>query len=319
MQDLTAFGPLGFGAANAGNLFREMSDDQAHGLFESIWDAGIRHFDTAPHYGRGLSEERLGAFLRTKPRDEYHLSTKVGRLIDPLHRPEPDPIPEFVGELPRRRVYDHTRDGVRRSLTDSLERMGLDRVDTLYIHDPEVGGDEHIAGRLATAIPACVELRDEGAVSAIGVGSMSVPALQQGVDHGGIDLLMVAGGFTLLTQPAHPALLESSRAAGVRLVATAPFNSGLLATHPPRRDAHFDYVAVPDDVFARAVALAEACERYGVELPTAALQFPLQYEDVAAVVTGAATPEQARQTAARMAEAVPDELWAELRADGRIP
>jgi len=324
MAELTDFGPFGFGSANAGNLFEPMTDEQSFALFTAMWDAGVRHFDTAPHYGMGLAEERLGAFLRTKPRDEYHLSTKVGRIIEALDAPEPDPITEYVAVQPRRRVHDYSRDGIRRSLEDSLQRLGVDRVDTLYIHDPEFGGDELVAGRLATAIPACQELRDEGVVTAIGVGSCSVPALQVAVDltterGSGIDLLMVAGGFTLLTQPAHPQLLETSRAIGVRFVATAPFNSGLLATHPPRRDSHFDYAAVPNEMFDAAVSLAGVCERHGVELPTAALHFPLQYEDVAAVVTGAGNAEQVRQTAARMSQAVPAALWHELQTDGRIP
>lgn len=319
MAELTSFGRLGFGSANAGNLFQPMTDDESFALFEAMWEVGIRHFDTAPHYGAGVAEERLGAFLRTKPRDEYHLSTKVGRLLVPVDQPGIDPDSEFVLTETRRRVLDYSRDGVRRSLAESLERLGLDRIDTLYIHDPEDGGEHLVADRVATAIPACAELRDEGVVSAIGVGSCSVPTLQVGVDHGGLDLLMVAGGFTLLTHPAHPRLVETSAATGVRLVATAPFNSGLLATHPPRRDSHFAYGDVPEEQFVRAVELADICQRHGVELPTAALHFPLQYDGVVAVVSGAANPEQARLTAARMSETVPDALWEELRAEGRIP
>jgi len=315
--DLISFGRLGFGSANAGNLYQPMTDEQAHALFASAWDVGVRHFDTAPFYGLGLAEERLGAFLRTKPRDEYWLSTKVGRLVvaDPSV-----PAGDADGyQVPggRRKVIDFSRDGVRRSLDESLQRLGVDRVDAVYIHDPEQL--DRTAEHLASAIPACVELRDEGVVQRIGVGTCVVPAAQAGVDHGGIDTLMLAGGFTLLTQPAHPHLLESCEATGVDILATAPFNSGLLAAHPPRRDSHFAYGEVPDEQFERAVALAETCQELGVELPTAALQFALQYDPCVAVVTGASTAEQVRQTVGRMDQPVPAELWARLRRERRIP
>lgn len=314
-----SFGRIGFGSANAGNLFTPMSDDEATALFEAAWDAGVRHFDTAPHYGLGLAEERLGRFLRTKPRDEFFLSTKVGRLIVADDAVPAGESEGFVVDGGRRRVEDYSSDGVRRSLVESLERLGLDRVDALHIHDPEEAAEGTASEHLATAIPGCRALKDEGLIGWIGVGSKSVPTLQLAVDHGGIDLVMVAGGFTLLTHPAHPELLETCEATDVAILATAPFNSGLLATHPPQRSSHFDYGGVPEEIFDRAVTLAETCERYGVELPTAALQFGLQYEPCIATVTGAATPDQARETIARLNEPVPAELWAELRRTGQIP
>lgn len=318
-RPLTDFGRLGFGAANAGNLYEPMSDSAAAELFTAVWDEGVRLFDTAPHYGAGLSEERLGRFLQSRPREEFFLSTKVGRLIvaDPSVRAGMDEGFDVVGG--RRRVADYSRDGVRRSLAESLGRLGLDRVDGIWVHDPEHLGDEHTAHHLATAIPACRELRDEGVVTRIGVGSCSVPALRAAVAHGGIDVVMLAGGFTLLTQPAYPELLDACRAAGVQVLATAPFNSGLLATHPPRPDGRFSYDTAPTEQFERAAAIARTCERYGAELPAAALQFPLQYDPCTAVVTGAATPAQAHETIARMAQPVPAELWDELRQQGMIP
>lgn len=318
-RSLTEFGPLGFGAANAGNLYQPMTDAEAAALFTAGWDAGARLFDTAPHYGAGLSEERLGTFLRERPRDEFFLSTKVGRLLVADPSVPAGMCEGFDVAGGRRRIADYSRDGVRRSLLESLDRLGLDRVDAIWVHDPEHLGDEHTAAHLATAIPACQELKDEGVVDWIGVGSCSIPALQAGVERGGIDVVMLAGGFTLLAQPAHPLLLETCAATGVQVLATAPFNSGLLATHPPRRDGRFSYETATPEQFARASALATTCEQHGVELPTAALQFPLQYEPCTAVVTGAATPAQARETAARMSQPVPPELWAELRRDGRIP
>jgi D-threo-aldose 1-dehydrogenase len=194
-------GPLGFGGANVGNLWSAMSDDEAWALLEAAWDGGIRYFDTAPHYGLGLSERRLGAFLATKPREEFVLSTKVGRLL----RPSPstahllDDANNFVVPADLRRVWDFSRDGVRRSVEESLQRLGLDAVDVLYLHDPEEFG---LDAALASGIPAAVELREEGAVTAVGVGSKSTAALAAAVRTGALDLLMVAGRLTLLEQPA---------------------------------------------------------------------------------------------------------------------
>ncbi|MFW6599898.1 aldo/keto reductase [Propionibacteriaceae bacterium Y2011] len=310
---------LGFGSANAGNLYEPMSDEQAEELFTAAWEAGVRHFDTAPHYGLGLAEERLGRFLAQRPRDEFFLSTKVGRLVVAGPSAPTSDAQGFKVSHGRGRVVDYSRDGVRRSLAESLQRLGLDRVDAVYVHDPEQLGDELITEHLTSAIPACQELRDEGVVDRIGVGSCAVPALQAGVEHGGIDEVMAAGVFTLLTQRAYPELLAACDATGVQVLATAPFNSGLLATHPPRADSHFDYGDVPDEQFEQALELAGICQRYGVELPTAALQFPLRYEPCRMVVTGAATPEQVRETTSRMSEPVPDELWVELRRLGHIP
>ncbi len=320
-RSLAAFGALGLGSANAGNLFTAMTDEDAHALFEAAWDAGIRHFDTAPHYGIGLAEERLGAFLRTRPREEFHLSTKVGRLLVPNEdfAGEPDPYEHFAVPATRRRVADYSADGIRRSVEDSLTRMGLDRVDAIYVHDPEQHGDDNTVPFLESAVPAACALRDEGLVGHAGVGTGSVPAARGAVAIGGLDLLMLAGRYTLLEQPAHPELLEECRAAGVGIVNTAQFNSGLLATADPGRNAHYEYAAVPPDKLERAIRLAGVCREHGVELPTAALQFGLQHPQVVAVVMGAATADQVRENVARLDQTVPDQLWEQLRQEGLIP
>ncbi|MGD7787413.1 aldo/keto reductase [Propionibacteriaceae bacterium Y1700] len=320
-RSLSTFGPLGFGAANAGNLYTAISDEDAHVLFEAAWDAGIRYYDTAPHYGLGLSEERLGAFLQTKPREEFSLSTKVGRLLVPNEEfaGEPDPFDQFEVPATRRRIVDYSPDGIRRSLEDSLVRMGLDRIDNLYVHDPEQHGAENTRSILESGIPAVCALRDEGLVTRAGVGTGSVEAGRMAAAIGGVDLIMLAGRYTLLEQPAHPELINDCRQAGIGIIATAQFNSGLLATPTPSRDSHYEYLPVPDEKFDRAVRLAESCAAHGVELPTAALQFALQNPQVVAVVMGAATGDQVRQNAARMHEAVPDELWADLRKQELIP
>jgi D-threo-aldose 1-dehydrogenase len=301
---------LGHGAANLGNLYRAMSDEDAWAVLDAAWEAGIRYFDTAPHYGLGLSERRLGAFLATKPRDEYVVSTKVGRLL----RPSPetadrlDDENQFAVPASLRRVWDFSADGVRASLEESLERLGLDAVDALYLHDP----DEHDLGPdVASGAAALAALRDEGLVKAIGIGSKSTEALVTAMRTGALDLAMVAGRYTLLEQAGD--VVAACRETGVGIVAAAIFNSGLLST--PRPGGRYEYGAVPGELLERARRIAAVCERHGVTLPEAALQFPLREPAVRSVVVGAATAEQVRENARRMEVEIPEALWDEL--DGR--
>jgi D-threo-aldose 1-dehydrogenase len=206
-----ALGRLGFGGANLGNLFTAMSDEQAHAVLEAAWECGIRYFDTAPHYGLGLSERRLGAFLATKPRDEFVVSTKVGRRLvpSPETSDELDEEGGFIVPADPRRVWDPSPDGVRRSLDESLDRLGLDRIDVLFLHDPDEYPD--MEASVASAVPTLVALRDEGLVRAVGLGSKSVPAHPAAVRAGDVDVLMVAGRYTLLEQPAAPELIPQCR------------------------------------------------------------------------------------------------------------
>lgn len=310
-------GPLGHGAADVGNLYRAMSDEQATSVLEAAWDSGVRYFDTAPHYGLGLSERRLGAFLATRPPGERVVSTKVGRLL----RPSPGTADrqddqQFAVPASLRRVWDTSRDGVRRSLEESLERLGLDRVDVLYLHDPE---EHDLDGALRTAVPELVRMREEGLVRAVGVGSKSTAAVLAAVRTGAIDVAMVAGRYTLLEQPAADELLPACEAAGVEVVAAAVYNSGLLSAPRPDEGARYEYAPVPADVLARVRALERVCAEHGVELPVAALQYPLRSPAVVAVVVGAATAQQARQNAARLRTPVPDGLWQALRDEGLVP
>ena len=300
-------GELGLGAANVGNLYRAMSDEDASAVLEAAWDSGIRSFDTAPHYGLGLSERRLGAFLATKPRAEYVVSTKVGRLL----RPSPetadrlDDANQFAVSASLRRVWDFSAGGIRASLEESLERLGLSAVDVLYLHDP----DEHdLAADLESGVPALAALRDEGLVTAVGIGSKSTEALVAAVRTEALDLAMVAGRYTLLEQADE--VVAACRETGVGIVAAAIFNSGLLAK--PRPGGRYEYGAVPPALLAKAERIADVCERHGVTLPEAALQFPLREPAVRSVVVGAATPEQVRENARRMAVAIPEALWDEL-------
>jgi D-threo-aldose 1-dehydrogenase len=312
-------GDLGFGGANLGNLFTAMSDGEAHAVLEAAWKCGIRYFDTAPHYGLGLAERRLGAFLATKPRDEFVVSTKVGRRLAPSPETsdELDEEGGFVVPADRRRVWDPSADGVRRSLDESLERLGLDRVDVLFLHDPDEYDD--MEGSVRTAVPALVGLRDEGLVRAVGIGSKSVAAHLAGVRAGDVDLLMVAGRYTLLEQPAAPELIPECRERGIGIVVAGAFNSGLLSTSTPGPGARYEYGAAPADVVAKAQRLAMVCGKHGVELPAAALQFPLREPVVRSVVLGATEPAHIEQNVRRIAEPIPEQLWKQLVAEGLVP
>lgn len=311
------FGPLSYGAANVGNLYTAMSDDDAEAVLAAAWDCGIRYYDTAPHYGLGLSERRLGRFLGTKPRNEYLVSTKVGRLL----RPHPAGVGRldvdngFAVPADTTRVWDFSRDGVRRGLEESLDRLGLDHVDVLYLHDPE---EHDLEPSLTTGLPAVAELRDEGTVKAVGVGSKSTAALLAAVRTGAVDLLMVAGRFTLLEQPALDQVIPACREQHVGIVDAAVFNSGVLASPELTTASRYEYREIPPPVLARARAIAAACEEHGVELPAAALQYPLREPAVRTVVAGAATPEQVRQNAQRMRARVPQALWDRLREEGLV-
>jgi D-threo-aldose 1-dehydrogenase len=312
-------GKLGFGGANLGNLFTEMSDEQAHAVLQAAWDAGIRYFDTAPHYGLGLAERRLGAFLATKPRDEFVVSTKVGRRLEPSPETsdEWDEEGGFVVPADVRRVWDASADGVRRSLDESLERLGLDRVDVLFLHDPDEYPD--MEASVASAVPALVALREEGLVRAVGIGSKSVAAHLAGVRAGDLDLLMVAGRYTLLEQPAAPELIPECRERGIGIAVAGAFNSGLLATSTPGPGARYEYGDAPAEVVEKAQRLAMVCGKHGVELPAAALQFPLREPVVRSVVLGATEPAHIEQNVARIGEPIPEALWEQLAAEGFLP
>ncbi len=310
---------LGYGAANVGNLFRELTDDEAWSVLEAAWESGIRYYDTAPHYGLGVSERRLGAFLRTKPRDEFVVSTKAGRLL----RPNPDHQPggldtanDFHVPDDLRREWDFSESGIHASLAESLERLGLDHIDLLYLHDPE-RHDLDLA--LAEAFPALEKLRSEGAVGAVGVGSMVSDALARSVREANLDIIMVAGRYTLLEQPAAAEVLPACDERGTGVVAASVFNSGLLAQSEPSRDGRYEYGRLPDELWHRLVRIADICRAHDVPLAAAAIQFPLRAASVRSVVVGGSRPDQLRQNAEYAALDIPGELWAELADEKLIP
>jgi D-threo-aldose 1-dehydrogenase len=310
---------LGFGAASLGNLYRAISDGEAAAAVDAAWDSGVRYFDTAPHYGLGLSERRLGTALREHPRDGYTLSTKVGRLIvaNPGHEHERDLPNGFDVPAGLRRQWDFSADGVRRSLTESLERLGLDRVDVVLIHDPEESSDPEAAVR--TAYPALAELRAQGVIGAVGVGSKHWPTLHRFVTDTDIDVIMLAGRYTLLEQPALDELLPDCEKRGVSVLNVGVFNSGLLAKDWPEDDGHYEYGTAPADLVDRARRIATVCRRYGTSLPHAALVFAGAHPSVASVVVGAGKAAHMLRNAELWAAAPPPPgLWAELVAQGLL-
>ncbi|EMF57969.1 aldo/keto reductase [Streptomyces bottropensis] len=305
---------LAYGAAGIGNLFRPVSDEEAAAAVDAAWDAGIRTFDTAPHYGLGLSERRLGAALRERPRDTYTVSTKVGRLLVPAEGDgEADDLADgFAVPATLRRVWDFSADGVRRSLEASLDRLGLDRVDIVLLHDP----DDHADQALDEAYPALEQLRAEGVVGAIGVGMNQTAVPARFLRETDIDVVLLAGRYTLLEQQGLAELLPEAAARGRSVLIGGVFNSGLL-THPAP-GATYDYAPAPEPVLARALRLKEVTERHGVPLRAAALRFPLGHPAVAAVLTGARSPDEVRDTVEQSRLPVPAALWDELRAAGLI-
>lgn len=303
-----ALSVLGFGGASIGNLYRATTDDDAAAAVEQAWSGGIRYFDTAPHYGLGLSERRLGTALRDKRRDEFVLSTKVGRLLAPNPAPTGSDLEAGGFDVPDDlvREFDFSKDGVLRSIEASLQRLGLDRIDIVYVHDP----DNHLGDAISHALPALCELRDQGVVGAVGAGMNFVAPLQRIVAEADVDVVMLAGRWTLLDRSGAP-LLEDCANRDVAVVAAAPFNSGLLS-RPFPTGGKFDYAEASAETIARAQHLATLCAEGGVELPVAAIQFPLRDRAVVSVVSGMRNRAQVADTVARFSAPVPDELWRQL-------
>lgn len=304
---------LGFGAAQLGNLYRVTSDEEADGAVGAAWDAGIRYFDTAPHYGIGTSERRLGARLAGYPRHDYLVSTKVGRLLLPGPGTGDDMEHAFAVPDDHVRRWDFSEAGVRRSHAESLARLGLDRVDILFAHDPEEGPTQQAFDE---GLPALARMREEGLVSAVGVGSKDTAVLTRAVRTGLIDLVMLSGRYTLLEQDEAEELLEECVRHGVGIVAVSVFNSGLLAQHQVPDTATYEYTQAPAELLARARELAGIAERHGVTLPDLAVQYPLRHPAVRSVALGMRTAEQVRSNAARMGARIPEAAWEDVERTG---
>ena len=305
---------LSLGCAQLGNLYREVGDADAQATVDAAWELGVRYFDTAPHYGLGLSERRLGAALASRQREQYVISSKVGRLLEPIRNPVGLDDDGYLVPATHRRVWDFSRDGIRRSLTQSLERLGLDRVDIVYLHDP----DEHWAEVIETGYPALAELRDQGVVKAIGAGMNQASMLADLIRETDVDVVMLAGRYTLLEQDSLDDLLPLCAERGVGVVAAGVFNSGLLAHPQPPSDAKFNYATAPRKLLDRARTIAAICDRHGTTLPAAAIAFPLAHPAVVSVCLGARSAEQVQRNVARYGEPIPAGLWSELKASGLL-
>ncbi|MFE0377439.1 aldo/keto reductase [Streptomyces inhibens] len=303
---------LGFGAAALAGLYTPVSEETAAATVEAAWDVGIRCYDTAPHYGLGLSERRLGEALRAKPRDSYTLSTKVGRLLEPHTGGGDDLAHGFAVAATHRRVWDFSADGVRRSLEDSLTRLGLDRIDIVLLHDP----DDHEEQAFREAYPALERLRAEGVVRAIGAGMNEAAMLTRFVTDTDVDAVLCAGRYTLLEQPALDQLLPAAAARRKSVIIGGVFNSGLLAD--PKPGAMYNYAEAPGELLDRALRIRTISEAHGVPLRAAALTFPFGHPAVASVMVGARSPAEVHDAAAQLYRPVPAALWDELRAEGLL-
>jgi D-threo-aldose 1-dehydrogenase len=300
---------LGFGAAPIGNLFREITDQVAIDAVETAWQAGVRYFDTAPHYGLGLSERRLGQALSGKPREDFVVSTKVGRILELNSAPTGSDLDTGMFAVPDTltRRLDYSADGVRRSLDASLERLKLDRIDIVLVHDP----DDFVEQTVAEAIPALIGLRDQGVIGAVGVGMNQWQAPLHILEQTDIDVVMPAGRWTLIDRSGEP-LLEACAKRGVSVLAAAPFNSGLLTQTGPIESGRFDYGPASTEIIDRARYFARAAAEHGASLPQLAVQFPLLHPATASVVTGMGSAGHVSSTAAWLADRVPEALWEQL-------
>jgi D-threo-aldose 1-dehydrogenase len=302
---------LVFGGAPIGGLFAPVDDGTAQATLEAAWAAGIRAFDTAPHYGAGLSEQRLGAFLAGRPRGEFVISTKVGRRLVPAAG-DVEGAEGFYGTPRLARMRDYSRDGVLAALEGSLARLGLDRADLVLIHDPE----DHLREALDGAYPALAELRSAGVAGAIGFGMNQAALLEWLVTRTDPDCVLVAGRYSLLDASAADALLPECRRRRIAVLAGGVFNSGVLADPVP--GATFDYVPASASILARANRIRAVCARYGQPLGAVALQYPLRHPAVTAAVVGARSPHEIIEDAGYLAEPVPDALYGELASLGLI-
>jgi len=291
-----AFGRLGLGTAPLGGLYDAVDDETAGAVVERAWELGIRYFDTAPYYGSGSAERRLGAVLRRLPREAFVVSTKVGRLLRPGES-------GWRGAPPLEAYFDFSYDATLRSLEESLERLGLDRVDVALVHDPDDHYDEAIAG----AYPALARLRDEGVVSAIGVGMNQTNLLCRFALEKDPDCFLVAGRYTLLDRSADERLLSLCDERGIAVVAAGVFNSGVLAG-----GSTYDYESASPAVLERVDELQEICTRREVPLAAAALQFPVRHPAVASVLVGCRTPNEVEEDVRLFELDVTEELWSEL-------
>jgi D-threo-aldose 1-dehydrogenase len=318
-----ALSAIGFGSAPIGDLRRAPSNEAAHELLQAAWDSGIRYFDTAPMYGAGLSERRVGDFLRDKPRDEYVLSTKVGRMLVPDREHALKASGGDRRAMPFRYVFDYTFDAIMRSHELSLQRLGLERIDILYLHD--IGQfsqrdrhEETLRQALdGGGVRALEELRASGAVKAIGAGVNEWPILDLLMDHAKWDVFLLANRYTLLDHAVLEKFLPRCVKEGVAIVDGAPLNAGILATGAVP-GAKYDYAPAPEAILDKVRRIEAVCRAHDVPMIRAALAFPLGHEAVASIIPGPSTTAEFTSNFAAYTTAIPDALWDDLKREGLL-
>jgi D-threo-aldose 1-dehydrogenase len=310
-------GPLGFGGAPVGNMFEPVDEHTAEAALVAAWNSGVRYFDTAPHYGSGLSEHRFGTILRRYKRKEFTLSTKVGRLL----RPDPSrpDNPPFVDGLPFRVETDYSYDATMRSVDDSCQRLGLAQIDIAFVHDlasDHLGDawEEQFEVARSGAFRALTRLRDEGVIKGWGLGVNLTEPCVRALEQADPDVFLLAGRYSLLNQPALDQLFPMCADRGVHVVVGGPYNSGLLAG-----GRTFEYQEAPHEMIARRDRIAAVCERHGADIRSAALQFCAAHPVVAAIIPGAKRAKKVEDNARLMAAAVPAAVWQEVKDEGLIP
>lgn len=319
-----SFTELGFGAAPVGGLYRPVDSEDAQETLEAAWKAGIRYFDTAPLYGLGLSETRLNRFLYGKKRKDYVLSTKVGRLLDVCDPADRTGIGKFFNTPSRRERYDYSYDGFMRSIEFSLERLGVDSIDIIFIHDVDVFThkseavrDSHVKTILKSGYKALEKLRSEKVIKAFGAGVNEWEVCNTLAKAGDFDIFLLAGRYTLLEQEALGSLLPLCEKRGIGIVLGGPYNSGILATGP-KPGAWYNYDRAPKPILERVSKIEAICKRHKVKLAQAALRFPLHHPQVVSVIPGGASAREVAQNAATMRVKLPKALWKDLKADGLL-
>jgi D-threo-aldose 1-dehydrogenase len=319
-----SFTELGFGTAPLGNLYRAIDEGTALATLQAAWDVGCRYFDTAPLYGLGLAETRLNGFLRGHLTESYVLSTKVGRLLRVCSPESRTGIGKFFDTPTRQEVYDYSYDGVMRSVEDSLERLGVDRIDILFCHDVDVfthgskdASDRRIREFMDSGYHALASLRDQGVVAAFGAGVNEWDVCERLAREGDFDLFLLAGRYTLLEQEALGSFLPYCSERGIGIVLGGPYNSGILATGP-RPGAYYNYDPAPPEILERVARLEKVCVAHGVRLIEAALRFPLGHPAIVSVIPGAQNPQEVRRNAEIIRAQIPGALWSDLKAEGLL-
>ena len=315
---LTVFG---FGGTSLGNMYRAIDDKAANEALDASFDAGVRYVDTAPLYGHGLSEHRVGGWLRRVRGENIVLSTKVGWRMFPA-RGQPTEAGLFMDVPPFRRGLDYSYDGVMRSFDDSLQRLGTDSVDIVFIHDADRRNqgdafEQRFTEAMEGAYPALLKLREEGVIKAIGAGLNEWEACQRFAEAGDFDCFLLAGRYTLLDQESLDSFLPLCEKRGIGIVLGGPYNSGILATGPVE-GAHYDYAPASPEILEKTRRIEEVCRRHNVPLKAAALQFPLGHPTVASVIPGMGDPKRVAENMDLLTHKIPPDLWAELRAEGLI-